>query len=505
MKNAIDLFAGAGGLTIALQETGFNVVFANEINHKFAETHHYNFPSIPLIEKDIKDIDADQISSILQGQKVNLVAGGPPCQGFSIFGKRRFINTLGYNPRQDPRNFLVYEFIRIVDLLQPEFFFMENVKGFTNLDNGLFIKEVEKEFHKIGYSKIWCEIICAADYGVPQERYRMFMIGNRIGVDYEKPNPSHFPTGSGKYPEYLTVKDAIFDLIGKENTIPNHVPLNHKPIVAARYSYVKEGEKLKFYRQIGINRLSMGVQSLNNKQLKKIGRLHNKKQVFQALKNAKNAGFENISCDFLLGLEKSSFIKIKSMLKKIKNKVKHLSCYMLQVENGTKLEKMLQQKEIVLPNEEKTIKVYNKIVKYLEKHGFDRYEISNFAKKGYQCLHNLKYWTRENYIGFGLSAHSLYKNKRWSNANDFENYFKGDKPYIETLTNDKIIEEIIMLGLRCEVGFNIKDVLKLGYDITKNQNFNEYLKENILIKEGDKIKINPKYYGVNNYIIANIL
>lgn len=264
-------------------------------------------------------------------------------------------------------------------------------------------------------------------------------------------------------------------------------------------------EKLKFYRQIGINRLSMGVQSLNNKQLKKIGRLHNKKQVFQALKNAKNAGFENISCDFLLGLEKSSFIKIKSMLKKVKNKVKHLSCYMLQVENGTKLEKMLQQKEIVLPNEEKTIKVYNKIVKYLEKHGFDRYEISNFAKKGYQCLHNLKYWTRENYIGFGLSAHSLYKNKRWSNANDFENYFKGDKPYIETLTNDKIIEEIIMLGLRCEVGFNIKDVLKLGYDITKNQNFNEYLKENILIKEGDKIKINPEYYGVNNYIIANIL
>lgn len=244
MKNAIDLFAGAGGLTIALQETGFNVVFANEINHKFAETHHYNFPSIPLIEKDIKDIDVDQISSILQGQKVNLVAGGPPCQGFSIFGKRRFINTLGYNPRQDPRNFLVYEFIRIVNLLQPEFFFMENVKGFTNLDNGLFIKEVEKEFHKIGYSKIWCEIICAADYGVPQERYRMFMIGNRIGVDYEKPNPSHFPTGSGKYPEYLTVKDAIFDLIGKENTIPNHVPLNHKPIVAARYSYVKEGEKL---------------------------------------------------------------------------------------------------------------------------------------------------------------------------------------------------------------------------------------------------------------------
>lgn len=264
-------------------------------------------------------------------------------------------------------------------------------------------------------------------------------------------------------------------------------------------------EKLKFYRQIGINRLSMGVQSLNDKQLKQIGRLHDKKQVFEALKNAKKSGFENISCDFLLGLEKSGFVKIKSMLKRVKNKVKHLSCYMLQVENGTKLEKMLQEKKIVLPDEEKTIKVYDKIVKYLKRHGFERYEISNFAKKGYQCLHNLKYWTRKNYIGFGLSAHSLYKNKRWANANDFENYFKGNKSYIETLTKDKIIEEIIMLGLRCEKGFSIKEIIKLGYDITKNQNFNDYLKKNILIRNGDKIKINPKYYGVNNYIIANIL
>ena len=264
-------------------------------------------------------------------------------------------------------------------------------------------------------------------------------------------------------------------------------------------------EKLKIYRKLGINRLSIGVQSLNNNQLKKIGRLHNKKQVFDALKFAKKAGFENINCDFLLGLENSSYFKIKNMLRKIKNKVTHFSCYMLQVENGTLLEKMCKEKKIVLPDEDKTVKIYEKISNYLQKKKFFRYEISNFAKEGYQCLHNIKYWRRDNYLGFGLSAHSLFNNKRWANASNFDDYFKNKKPYEELLTNQQIIEEIIMLGLRCEIGFNKKQILDLGYDIEKNENFNNLINKNILIEKGDIIKTNPKYYGVSNYIISSIL
>ncbi len=242
--NAIDLFSGAGGLTIALQNTGYNVLMANEINERFAETHHYNFPEIPLLAKDIKDLSLEDIQEAIKGEQIDLVVGGPPCQGFSVFGKRRFINTQGYDPKQDPRNFLVYEYIRIMKLLKPKFFFMENVKGFTNLDAGLFAEKIKEEFHKIGYEDIWCEIVCAADYGVPQERYRMFMIGNRLGIEYEPPEKTHYPIGSGKTPEYTTVGSVIMDLMGKENEIPNHVPLAHKPIVAARYGYVKEGCKL---------------------------------------------------------------------------------------------------------------------------------------------------------------------------------------------------------------------------------------------------------------------
>lgn len=242
--NAIDLFSGAGGFIIGLLSSGYNVLFANEINHCFAETHKKNFPQVPLIEDDICKVTEKILKKNTKGRSVDLVVGGPPCQGFSVFGKRRFINTQGYNPRKDPRNFLVYEFIRVVEILQPKFFFMENVKGFTNLDKGLFVEEVKKSFHNIGYTNIWCSVVCAADYGVPQERYRMFMIGNRLGIDFIPPQPTNFPQGSGKFPEYETVGNAILDLMGKENRVPNHVPLAHKPIVEARYGYIKEGCRL---------------------------------------------------------------------------------------------------------------------------------------------------------------------------------------------------------------------------------------------------------------------
>lgn len=242
--NAIDLFSGAGGLTLALKNSGFQVLMANEVNERFAETHSYNFPDIPLILKDIKDLDVAEMNRILQGKDVDLIVGGPPCQGFSVFGKRRFINTQGYEPQKDSRNFLVYEYIRIVEMIKPKFFFMENVKGFTNLDKGLFVEKVKEKFREIGYEDIWCEVICAADYGVPQERYRMFMIGNRVGFKFEKPKETNFPVGSGKEPKYETVGAAIMDLVGKENQVENHIPLMHKPVVAARYGYVKEGCKL---------------------------------------------------------------------------------------------------------------------------------------------------------------------------------------------------------------------------------------------------------------------
>lgn len=182
--NAVELFSGAGGILLALRDCEIDVLFSNEIDHKFAQTHYHNFPSVPLIESDIKNVTAEVLDEATRGENVDLVTGGPPCQGFSIFGKRRFVNTKGYEPKKDPRNKLVYEFIRIVSTLKPKFFLMENVKGFMNLDSGFFVESIKNEFKNLGYNDIWCDIVCAADYGVPQLRQRMFMIGNRIGIDF---------------------------------------------------------------------------------------------------------------------------------------------------------------------------------------------------------------------------------------------------------------------------------------------------------------------------------
>jgi len=243
--NAVDLFSGAGGLLIALKKAGYNILFANEINSRYSDTHRYNFPDTMLLERDICDISSDELRSLTKSNNAHLVVGGPPCQGFSVFGKRRFVNTQGYNPKEDPRNSLVYEYVRVVKALKPKFFFLENVKGFLSLDKGLFVKDILERFNELGYKHIWCGVVCALDYGVPQERYRMFMVGNNLGIDYQPPLPTHFPFGSLFKPEYRTVGDAIMDLADlTADEIPNHVPLKHNPVVAGRMGYVKEGGKL---------------------------------------------------------------------------------------------------------------------------------------------------------------------------------------------------------------------------------------------------------------------
>ncbi|WFA09516.1 DNA cytosine methyltransferase [Tissierella sp. Yu-01] len=190
-------------------------------------------------------MDREKINEYIKDCEIDLIVGGPPCQVFSIFGKRRFINTQGYNPKDDPRNYLVYEYIRVVNVVRPKFFIMENVKGFTSLDNGLFVDEVIKEFNKIGYRNIKYGIFRASDYGVPQHRERMIMIGTRLDLDIELPEVTHGEVETNSIKKFKTVGEAIMDLVNmNEDGIENHVPLKHKPIVQERMSYIKEGQKL---------------------------------------------------------------------------------------------------------------------------------------------------------------------------------------------------------------------------------------------------------------------
>lgn len=264
-------------------------------------------------------------------------------------------------------------------------------------------------------------------------------------------------------------------------------------------------ENLDAYHSIGFNRISFGVQSLNDDVLKFLGRKHRRSDALLAIENAKKVGFKNISADLIVGLPKVSSRMLCSHAKKLIDMgVTHISSYMLQVEEGTPLFKMCQENPQIFPVEDDCAESFSKLVLLLSKYNFNQYEVSNFARIGFESRHNLKYWSGENYLGFGLSATSTYGNRRWTNGGKFETYFKGKKE-VEFLGNREKIEEKIMLGLRCYLGFDIKEIEKLGYKISEKEDFETFLKKGIIYEKEGKIYLNPKFYSVNNQIISKLL
>lgn len=222
----IDLFSGAGGLLRGFMDAGFDPVFSVEMWKPAVETHIKNYPNVELRSVDIRTITNEELGKY--AGHVDVIVGGPPCQGFSTIGKRLV---------KDPRNELVFEFIRFVDVIRPKVFLMENVKGLLSSDGGRTKEAIENEYRAIGYS-VLSKVLCAADYGVPQLRNRVFFLGVRNDLLIE---PS-FPAVTHTKDNYATVGDAINDLLGKENEVPNHVPMKHNRIVEGRISCIREGE-----------------------------------------------------------------------------------------------------------------------------------------------------------------------------------------------------------------------------------------------------------------------
>ncbi len=261
-------------------------------------------------------------------------------------------------------------------------------------------------------------------------------------------------------------------------------------------------EKLEFYQKIRINRISIGVQSLSDKSLKKIGRLHTKKEAIEKIKLAKKH-FNNISADLIVGLENENG---KDLCRYAKNLlslgVKHVSCYLLEVYQNTKLGDMVAKKEYFPQSDEQTVASFNKLANYLQDAGMERYEISNFAFPGFESDHNLNYWTRGEYLGFGVSAHSFFEGKRTKNADTFEN-FQQQKVETEILSEKEEIEEKIMLGLRCNLGVELEKLKP--YDIKKNPYFEEYLSQGIIEECDGRIFLKPIYYHISNTIISNLM
>ena len=245
-------------------------------------------------------------------------------------------------------------------------------------------------------------------------------------------------------------------------------------------------ESFKLYKSFGINRISLGMQSAVDKERFALGRSAGKAEVEKAINAAKAAGIENISLDLMLGIPKQTLSSLDESLDFIdKMKVSHVSAYMLKIEEGTKFFEMKDR--LNLPDDDEVSKLYLKTVEALGELGLKQYEISNFAKRGYESRHNLKYWKLVPYLGIGKTAHSFWGDKRFFYDEDFNLVDDGEGGGTD---------EKIMLGLRLCEGVE-KSLITKPYQ--------QFISAGLMKEENDRLSLTPNGMLVSNTIITELI
>lgn len=274
---------------------------------------------------------------------------------------------------------------------------------------------------------------------------------------------------------------------------------------------------LQLYKNCGINRLSIGLQSTNDTILETIGRIHNYKQFLDTYKWAKEVGFKNINVDLMLGLPGQDIETLKESLENIVNlqpMPNHISVYSLIVEEGTKIEQNINLGKLKLPDDEEERKQYHYTKNYLELNGYKHYEISNFAKPGFESKHNMNCWKQKQYVGFGVAAHSYVNGIRYANTTDLKEYlnikenpkeknFKKIKTVEEKQNKFDMEKEFMMLGLRKLEGISIsKFEEKFGENpiyLFRNE-LQKLVEENLLEVDLDDIRLTNKGLDFANLV-----
>ncbi len=226
-------------------------------------------------------------------------------------------------------------------------------------------------------------------------------------------------------------------------------------------------EKITALLEGGVNRVSVGVQSFNNAELRKIGRIHNAKTAYNTICSLKKSGFSNISLDLMLSLPLQTRESIADTLKTaVSLPVKHISAYSLMIEENTPLWREYKSGSLSIPDEDTEREIYWYTVCFLRANGFFQYEISNFAAEGYECRHNVNYWRCGEYAGLGAASHSHMNGKRYSNAPEPERYIAGAPRVVNVLTDRDKISEFIITGLRMNKGISGEEFAeRFGADI----------------------------------------
>ena len=274
--------------------------------------------------------------------------------------------------------------------------------------------------------------------------------------------------------------------------------------------------KIREYVLSGVNRFSIGLQSIQPKILKDMGRTHTAEDFLNTVNMIREYGIKNISADIIIGYPNQKLSDVKETIAfLVKNEIPHISAYMLQVETGTKLKKLVDNGAVGVPDEEIVVTMYNTVVDYLNNNGYNRYEFSNFAKPTFESYHNQVYWKRKDYLGVGLASHSYIDGTRFAiteNINEYvetiENKLEVPIAVSKNLTDEEKKEEMIMLSLRTSEGLNLEE-----YRLLFDENFLAKKKQTIinLVKEGflvltpeNRLLCTDKGYLVLNRIVLEL-
>ncbi len=277
-------------------------------------------------------------------------------------------------------------------------------------------------------------------------------------------------------------------------------------------------EKLLTYRACGVNRISFGLQSTNNEELKLLGRIHTYEEFLESFRLARECGFDNINVDLISAIPKQTLASWEETLQNvIKLNPEHISAYSLIVEEGTPFAKVYGEGcpgEKDLPDEEEERKIYYRTEELLKAAGYHRYEISNYAKEGKECRHNLGYWERKEYLGIGLGSASLIDNTRYSNTADLARYIKEAKQPekiqedIQVLSTQGQMEEFMFLGLRKMEGISEREFTEnfcLNIEECYGHQIEKLLKEGLLQKRDGRIMLTRRGIDISNYVFAEFL
>lgn len=274
-------------------------------------------------------------------------------------------------------------------------------------------------------------------------------------------------------------------------------------------------EKLEAIKRSGINRLSIGLQAVQNHHLSYIGRIHTYEEFEKNFREARDVGFDNINIDLMFALPNQTEDDWKESLEKVVGlNPEHISAYSLILEEGTELFDMYERDEFELMDEDRDIDMYEYTINYLKDNGYAQYEISNYSKEGKECRHNIIYWQCDNYLGLGAGAAGYLERDRYTNESNLNNYHErieiGKKPIInvENLSDEEMMEEMVFMGLRMNSGIDRVDFKnRFGIDFCEKyeKKIDDLKKRNLLEVDDVGVRLTQKGREISNSVFLEIL